>query len=111
MPLCSSLYTKRYALTVLSSSFGPWLSLALFSLLGNRWHERDCRLVLLAGVALMVVSQAPPLLARLGACLHVLTPPCFAVGGAVGSTCAGAALSKRGRRLLLLAGPSCWCLD
>lgn len=57
-PLCSSLYTKRYALTVVSSSFGPWLSLALFHFLGNQWHAHDCRLVLGSGLLLMVAPLA-----------------------------------------------------
>jgi hypothetical protein len=50
-------FTRKYTITVLASSFGPWLSLALFHHLGNRWDPLDCRLVLLSGVALMV----PPL--------------------------------------------------
>lgn len=54
----SSLYTKRYALTVVSSSFGPWLSLALFHFLGNQWHAHDCRLVLGSGLLLMVAPLA-----------------------------------------------------
>lgn len=56
--ICSSLYTKRYALTVVAFSFGPWLSLALFRLLGNQWHARDCRLVLGCGVAAMAAPLA-----------------------------------------------------
>ncbi|KAL4431233.1 hypothetical protein ABPG75_006489 [Micractinium tetrahymenae] len=54
----SSLYTKRYALTVVSSSFGPWLSLALFHFLGNQWHAHDCRLVLGSGLLLMAAPLA-----------------------------------------------------
>jgi hypothetical protein len=56
--LCSSLYTRKYAITVIASSFGPWLSLAMFAHLGNRWHADDCRLVLLSGVALMALPLA-----------------------------------------------------
>lgn len=42
----------------MSSSFGPWLSLALFHFLGNRWHARDCRLVLGSGLLLMAAPLA-----------------------------------------------------
>ncbi|PRW58602.1 MFS general substrate transporter [Chlorella sorokiniana] len=51
----SSPYSRKYAVTVLASSFGPWLSLLLFHRLGNKWDAADCRAVLLCGVALMVV--------------------------------------------------------
>ena len=57
-PSCSSLYTKKYVITVVASSFGPWLSLVMFACLGNRWHADDCRLVLLSGVALMALPLA-----------------------------------------------------
>ncbi len=53
--LCSSPYSRKYAVTVLASSFGPWLSLLLFRRLGNKWDAADCRAVLLCGVALMAV--------------------------------------------------------
>lgn len=56
-PPCSGPFTLKYSITLLASSFGPWLSLGLFHHLGNRWDAQDCRLVLLSGVALMV----PPL--------------------------------------------------
>lgn len=55
---CSSVYTYKYIVTVGASSFGPWLSLLLFQRLGNRWDERDCRAVLLSGVAVMAVPLA-----------------------------------------------------
>lgn len=45
-------------MTVLASSFGPWLSLLLFRRLGNKWVAADCRAVLLCGVALMAVPLA-----------------------------------------------------
>ncbi|KAI3433329.1 hypothetical protein D9Q98_003147 [Chlorella vulgaris] len=51
----SGLYTRKYVITAVASSFGPWLSLALFHRLGNRWDADDCRLVLLSGLALMVL--------------------------------------------------------
>ena len=41
-----------------ASSCGPWISLALFHHLGNRWVAEDCRLVLLSGVTLMAVPLA-----------------------------------------------------
>lgn len=61
-PSCSSPYSRKYAVTVLSSSFGPWLSLLLFRRLGNTWNEADCRAVLLCGVALMALPLALMLL-------------------------------------------------
>ncbi|EFN59526.1 hypothetical protein CHLNCDRAFT_138179 [Chlorella variabilis] len=54
----SGLYTRKYAVTVAASSCGPWISLALFHHLGNRWVAEDCRLVLLSGVTLMAVPLA-----------------------------------------------------
>lgn len=57
-PPCSSLYTRKYVITVGASSFGPWLSLLLFHFLGNRWEPAACRAVLLCGTAVMVVPLA-----------------------------------------------------
>ncbi len=42
----------------MSSSFGPWISLALFHFLGNQWHAHDCRLVLASGLLLMAAPLA-----------------------------------------------------
>ncbi|GAB4822716.1 hypothetical protein N2152v2_009762 [Parachlorella kessleri] len=51
----SSLYTKKYIITILASGCGPLLSLVLFWRLGNQWEASDCRHVLLWGLGLMVV--------------------------------------------------------
>ena len=52
---CSSLYTKKYIITILASGCGPLLSLVLFWRLGNQWEPSDCRHVLLWGLGLLVV--------------------------------------------------------
>lgn len=85
----SSLYTYKYAITVVASGVGPALSVAMFHALGNTWTLADCRAVLLAGLALMA---APLLLMCFFDDRRALGHASEALGG-----CAGDAALKPGR--------------
>uniref|UniRef100_A0A1D1ZV67 Major facilitator superfamily (MFS) profile domain-containing protein n=1 Tax=Auxenochlorella protothecoides TaxID=3075 RepID=A0A1D1ZV67_AUXPR len=50
----SSLYTKKYIVTVLAAGSGQLLSFFVFLRLGNRWRMGDCRAVVEAGLLLML---------------------------------------------------------
>ncbi len=52
--MSSSLYTKKYIVTVLAAGSGQLLSFFVFLRLGNRWRTGDCRAVVEAGLLLML---------------------------------------------------------
>lgn len=52
---CSSLYTRKFIITVLASGAGPLISIFLFLYFGNTWLVSTCRAVVLVGLVPMII--------------------------------------------------------
>lgn len=54
----SALYTAKHVVMQIAFSFGPVLSIVLFTFLGDSWKVSECRIVLLTGLGLMLAPIA-----------------------------------------------------